>query len=201
MKIVYLVLAGLALVSITFFVFHQKSADYPVPTVGTNIIVFGDSLAFSQGSTENHDLASLLSQKLGLPVINSGVSGDTTVSAAPRVPADVLAHDPKIVIILLGGNDFFHQIPPAQTMTALRSIVESIQAKGAGIILINENKSFATADMFEALAKEKNIPYMENIMGGIINRRELMSDAIHPNDAGYEIMAEKITLVIEDYLK
>ena len=37
-------------------------------------------------------------------MLNAGVSGDTTEMALARVDADVLSHDPRMVIVGLGGN-------------------------------------------------------------------------------------------------
>jgi acyl-CoA thioesterase-1 len=199
----YYIIAAIAILAIlTWLIFYHKQPSYTPPTTGNeNIVIFGDSLAYGIGSNPGHDLASLLNQKTGLPTINAGVSGDTAISAEPRLESEVLSKNPKVVIILLGGNDFLHQIPPQQTMTSIRNIVEAIQKTGAGVILINEEKIFATTPLFKNLAKEKQIPYIENILGGIINHKELMYDEIHPNDSGYEIMAEKIRPVLESYLK
>jgi acyl-CoA thioesterase I len=199
MRKYYLLGASLAIIIGSFFIFQGKP-DYQTPTVGENIIIFGDSLAFGQGSTPGNDRASLLNRKTGLPVINAGVNGDTTVSALPRVEFDVLTKNPKVVIILLGGNDFLQRVPETQTINSIRAIVETIQSKGVGIILVNENKILGTRSEFEDLAKEKNIPYIENALGGIINDNQLMADQIHPNDKGYEILAEKIRPVLVDYL-
>jgi acyl-CoA thioesterase-1 len=193
--------AIIAIVMIVGYFKRDKIVDYPSPTVGTNIIIFGDSLAMGQGSTDGHDLASIIQKDLNTPTINAGVSGDTVPRAYARVSKDVVGQDPKVVIILLGGNDFFQRVPPKETIDNLGSIIDTILPTGAGIILINENRGLGTTSDFKKLAKQKNIPYIENIMGGIMGNRNLMSDEIHPNDAGYEIMAKKIEPVLINYLK
>ncbi len=193
---------GLAIVVLIggFLIFRKTNPTYIKPSAGQNIIIFGDSLAFSQGSTAENDIASVLEKTTGLTVINAGVSGDTTQTALPRLESDVLAKNPKVVVILLGGNDFFQKIPNDQVMANLTIIIDKILTTGSGAILVNENKIFATRPLFEKLAKQKQIPYIKHILGGIIDDKNLMSDTIHPNDAGYKIMAEKIRLVLEDYL-
>jgi acyl-CoA thioesterase-1 len=198
----YIVIAivAVALVIAGFLVF-RKSPNYTKPTAGENIIFFGDSLVEGVGATDGQDLVSKLARATGLDIINAGRSGDTTVTALTRLETDVLARKPKVVIILLGGNDFLRQVPSAQTETSIRTIVEKILTSGSGIILINENKNIGSTPVFRKLAKEKNIPYIENILGGVAGNRQLMSDAIHPNSAGYAILAEKIRPVLEDYLK
>jgi acyl-CoA thioesterase-1 len=198
----YIVIAivAVALVIGGFLVF-RKSPNYIKPMAGENIIFFGDSLVEGVGATDGQDLVSKLARATGLDIINAGRSGDTTVTALTRLETDVLAKKPKVVIILLGGNDFLRQVPSAQTETSIRTIVEKILLTGSGIILINENKNIGSTPVFRKLAKEKNIPYIENILGGVAGDRQLMSDAIHPNSDGYAILAEKIRPVLEDYLK
>jgi lysophospholipase L1-like esterase len=200
-KYYFIISIVLVIIIVGYFLFGNKKHNYIKPSAGTNIIVFGDSLAFSQGSTEGNDLASLLKQKTGLPVINAGVSGDTTSSALPRLESDVLFQNPKVVIILLGGNDFFQQVPNDTVISNLRIIIDKILATGSGAILVNENKIFASTSLFEDLASEKKIPFIKDALHGIIGNKELMSDTIHPNSAGYNILADKIKIVLEDYLK
>ena len=50
--------------------------DYP--TAGTNLIAFGDSLVFGYGASQGNDFVSVLSSRLGVPIINAGRNGDTT---------------------------------------------------------------------------------------------------------------------------
>src|SRR5690348_12379952 len=98
---------------------------------GKTIVCFGDSLTEGVGADPGTDYPSLLRQKVGLPVINSGVSGDTTAVALKRLDADVLDHDPKMVIITLGGNDFLQQLPKEETLSNMETIIDRIEAHGA----------------------------------------------------------------------
>jgi len=45
---------------------------------------------------------------------------------------------------------------------------------------------------FEELARAKKVLLVPNILDGLITDPRLMSDTIHPNDAGYERIADKI---------
>jgi len=57
---------------------------------GTCVVCFGDSLTAGYGATSGNDYPSLLSKKISLPVINDGVSGNTTADALARLDGDVL---------------------------------------------------------------------------------------------------------------
>src|SRR3989344_2237176 len=100
------------------------------PSSGTDIIAFGDSLVAGVGASPGRDFVSLLSQKIGQPIISLGVSGDTTASALARV-GELDAYRPKVVIVLFGGNDYLQRVPPAQTFDNLTEIVENVQARCA----------------------------------------------------------------------
>ena len=76
------------------------------PQAGQTIICFGDSLTEGVGAESGEDYPSVLSRELGLPVINAGQRGDTTAEALARISDAVLSKNPRLVIVLLGGNDF-----------------------------------------------------------------------------------------------
>ena len=53
---------------------------------------------------------------------------------------------------------------------------------------------------YEKLAEETGALLIPNVLGGLMGNDELMHDTIHPNAAGYEIMAKKFHKAIESYL-
>ncbi|HID24703.1 MAG TPA: hypothetical protein EYP14_20210, partial [Planctomycetaceae bacterium] len=81
----------------------------PVKQEATTIVAFGASSTARRAGVQKV-YAQRLRERLpahGVPVrvINVGVPSDTTVRARARFERDVLAHDPKVVIISLGAND------------------------------------------------------------------------------------------------
>jgi acyl-CoA thioesterase-1 len=162
---------------------------------GTNVIAFGDSLTAGYGAAAGEDYPSRLTQLAGLTVVNAGVSGDTTESALARLDDDVLARHPRIVIIGLGGNDFLRSIPIATTEANLRTIVRKIQDAGAMVVLLQFRFPSITASyekMYARVAKETRSPMVPDLLDGILSNPSLKSDEIHPNGAGYALMAERI---------
>ena len=103
---------------------------------GSALIAFGDSLTAGYGASSGEDYPSQLAQRVGITVLNTGVSGDTTEMALARLDSDVLTRDPRIVIIGLGGNDFLRQLPISETEANLRSIVRKIQGAGAMVVVL-----------------------------------------------------------------
>ena len=85
----------------------------------------------------------------------------------------------------------------------LKSIVESIQAKGALVVIGGIDLPFwgrGYGDGYEQISKETGAILIPNIFDGLMGNPQLMSDSIHPNDAGYTLMAEKFYKVLKPYL-
>ena len=173
-------------------------------SAGTSIVAFGDSLTAGYGAAEGEDYSSRLSSIIGAPVINAGVSGDTTESALPRIEADVLAHNPRIVIVGLGGNDFLRSAPISSTEENLRAIVRQIRGAGAMVVLLGFRFPSLTANyeaMYERVAKEERCLLVPDLLDGILSKPELRSDAIHPNGAGYAVMAERVAKPLQKLIR
>ena len=100
--VIPVVLAVLAV----FWLFRSRDPRAARPTTGQSIIAFGDSLVEGRGATPGNDFVAVLSRRLGVPIINAGRSGDTAGAALSRLDHAVLARSPRVVIVLLGGNDF-----------------------------------------------------------------------------------------------
>lgn len=162
---------------------------------GSAVIAFGDSLTAGVGAQEAEAYPARLASKAGASIINAGVSGDTTESALARIETDVLARDPRIVIVGLGGNDFLRRVPIETTEANLRSIVRRIQGAGAMVVLLGfEFPSIGPsyANMYERVAEDEGCLLVADLLDGILNDPKLKSDEIHPNAAGYEIMADRV---------
>lgn len=192
---------------ITFFVLGayylfrtEKITNYP--SQGTDIIAFGDSLVEGVGSTNENDFVSLLSQKTGLPIINLGHSGDTTIDGIERIN-DLDDYDPKVVILLLGGNDHLKKIPVTDTHKNLAVLIENIQSRGAIVLLLGVrggllNDRFDTE--FEKLRDTYNTAFVPDVLDGLFGNAKYMSDPIHPNDSGYKIITERIYPVLAEVI-
>jgi acyl-CoA thioesterase I len=173
------------------------------PTAGTRIIAFGDSLVQGVGAPPGGDMVSVLSRRLGVPIVNAGRRGDTTGAALARLDTAVLSRQPRIVIVLLGGNDMLRLVPRATMFENLETIATRIRSRGAAVILVTVEIAFGTgADgrAYEALADRTSSAIVRDVLGGVLGRHELMSDAIHPNGRGYEIMADRIEPVLRALL-
>lgn len=168
------------------------------------IVAFGDSLTRGYGAPDGASYPDQLSEMIGRPVMNKGVNGETIAQAAPRLQRDVLDHAPSIVLVGLGGNDLLRRNPSTEAFPILEEMVEAIIEEGALVVLIGvEGLPLLSEDfgaLYKEIAREEGAIYVPDILDGLMTKPELMSDDIHPNAAGYRIMAERIAEALEGHL-
>lgn len=159
------------------------------------VVAFGDSLTAGVGATDENDYVSRLSRRLDSPVINAGVSGDTTADGLARLDSDVLSRNPDIVIVFLGGNDILQNVDESVTVENLTEIVEQIQAQDAAVIIVGSYRDTFISQldsMYQQIAISTGAEFVPGALNGILGRDDLLSDAVHPNNAGYKIVTDRI---------
>ena len=194
----------LAVVLVAFWLFHDRGPRAAKPTAGSAIVAFGDSLVEGRGATPGHDFVTRLATRLSVPIVNAGRSGDTAAAALSRLDASVLARNPRVVIVLLGGNDFLRRVPTNETFRSLSTIVERIRQRGAAVVLVGVSVGLVHdpyADEYDALARRTSSALVPDILDDIIGHVDRMSDSIHPNDRGYEMIADRIEPVVRDLIQ
>lgn len=169
---------------------------------GRTIVCLGDSITAGVGSGPGQAYPDLLAARLGTEVINAGVSGETAAEGLARVD-QVLAENPWLVIVELGGNDLLRRVPPEQTEQALRGILDRLVAAKVVPVLVELDAPFGGRylEIYERLGDEYNVPVIEDAVGEILRDRELKSDTIHPNAEGQKVLAEAIAEEIEPLIK
>ncbi|NDY74350.1 arylesterase [Desulfobacter hydrogenophilus] len=163
-----------------------------IPITVSRVVCFGNSLTRGYGATQGMDYPARLEEMTGIEIINSGVSGNTTAAGLARLEDDVLTFEPDVVLITLGGNDLKNRVSVDTARTNLIRIIQRIQAAGAMVVLGGIDIPLygkGYAKMYESLARQTGSVLIPNILEDIFGNPELMSDSIHPNDKGYEIMA------------
>jgi acyl-CoA thioesterase-1 len=195
--------AALLVVFIGYRFFVQAPAVQDVRLSGENIICFGDSLTSGFGAAPGMDYPSQLSRLIGKPLINAGRPGETTTSALARLDRDVLSRSPRIVLITLGGNDLMRGADRPQAFRNLKTIVTSIQAQGALVIIGGVEAPIwgrGFEEGYRQVSKETGAVLIPDILKGIMGNPKLMHDAIHPNDSGYAVIAQYFYEAVKPYL-
>jgi lysophospholipase L1-like esterase len=162
---------------------------------GKKVVAFGDSLTAGYGATAGTgSYPAQLAALMGLEIVNLGKDGETTSSAKARL-AEVKAQNPDFVLVTLGGNDLRQRMDLAETISNLESIFRELQDMGAGVVylsvnppLVGDNWSMA----IEGVARASGVLWVDDVMKDLWGNAELMSDAVHPNDKGYGLIAGRV---------
>jgi acyl-CoA thioesterase I len=175
-----------------------SSKTAPLPKLAANdvVLAFGDSLTFGTGANENDSYPAILSSLIKRKVIRAGVPGETSAEGLRRLPDALDEHQPKLMILCLGGNDFLRKLGEQQAENNLRDMIKLSRARGISVMLLGVPKPAlfggGSADFYRKLAQEFNLPIEENIFGEVLHKNELKSDAVHPNAKGYRVVAEAV---------
>lgn len=204
MKTSHILIISALAVGVIFYFFGNPSYRFVnYPPKNNTIVAFGDSLVEGFGSTKGNDFVSVLSKKIDKPIINLGISGNTTKDGLIRIN-EISIHNPGTVILLLGGNDYLRDIPKEDTFQNLRKIISTLQSKGDFVVLLGIRGGVLKDNFkssFEDLAREMGTAYVPDVLDGLVGDSRYMSDLVHPNDDGYKIMAEKVYDAVGQYLK
>jgi lysophospholipase L1-like esterase len=197
------ILAPALLAALLYWWINRPPVPINLPPTATGPwIAFGDSLTEGYGATEGNAYPALLSRSLGVPIVNLGVSGDTTTDGLKRLDA-VARQQPRVVLLCLGGNDALSQMPQASTLSNLEAIIDRLHAEGSFVVLIGiRSASFRDRNekAFARLAREKRVLYVPDFLKGLAFKPVYMSDAIHPNDEGYKRFSERLEKVLRPLL-
>jgi acyl-CoA thioesterase I len=177
------------------------------------VVFFGDSI------TDNWSKAGYGGFFPGKPYVNRGIGGQTTSQMLVRFRADVLDLDPDAVVILAGTNDVAGNtgpIAPEAIEGNLASMAELARAHGVRVVMSSilpvaddtrdnagqplvrtKDRPPATLRAINTwmaeYARKNGCVYLDyasavsDASGGF--RADLNGDGLHPNAAGYAVMA------------
>jgi acyl-CoA thioesterase I len=204
--------------------FREANKELPPPTVGEVRVVFlGDSITEGWGMKATATSPGRGEFFPGKPYINRGISGQTTPQMLVRFRQDVVELKPKVVVLLAGTNDIAEntgKMTQGEIESNIESMSELARANGIRPVLCSVlpatdfhwHKGLEPAPKIKSLnawikeyAAKNDFVYvdyyspMANSEGGL--KAELSPDGVHPNKAGYEIMAPLAEAAIAEALK
>lgn len=166
---------------------------------GSTVLALGDSITFGNGAAPAEAYPAQLAQLTGWRVVNAGVPGDTAAQALARLPALLTQHQPALVIVSVGGNDFLRRLPDADTSSQLRRIIALARDGGAQVLLVAVPRPTLVAalgaglsdhPMYQMLAEQLAVPLHAGGWSKVLGDDRLKSDSIHANARGYRVFAE-----------
>ncbi len=159
------------------------------------ILSFGDSLTAGTGAGDGQDYPSQLAALSGMQVVNAGVPGETSGEGLVRLPAILEQYRPSLVILCHGGNDILRNMNRAQTAANITDMIGLSQTGGAKVLLVGVPRKglfLSTADFYSGIADKTGTLLEDSVISEVLRDRDLKSDSVHPNAAGYRIVAERI---------
>ncbi len=167
----------------------------------------------------------------GKPYIDRGISGQTTPQMLIRFRPDVIALQPKVVVILAGTNDIAGNTGPMsleEIEANLTSMSELARTHAIKVVLASvlpvydgghnhEGKEVVMTDRrppekilalnawVKKYSTEHKLVYLDYFSamvddGGFL-KKDLSEDGLHPNKAGYAVMAPLAEKAIQTALK
>ena len=198
--------------------YRDANATLKPPAIGENrVVFFGDSIT---------DMWKLEESFPGKPYINRGISGQTTPQMLVRFRQDVINLRPKAVVILAGTNDIAGNTGPMlldDIEANYSSMEELARANGVKVVFASvlpvHNYTPQSQDLFAQRSSEKilqlnrrlenhcaskSLIYLDYFDAMVdekgMLKRDLAEDGLHPNKAGYAIMAPLAQKAIEQAL-
>ncbi|MBZ5702169.1 MAG: SGNH/GDSL hydrolase family protein [Acidobacteriia bacterium] len=183
--------------------YREDNAKLGAPASGeSRVVFFGDSI------TEFWNLPASFP---GKPYVNRGISGQTTPQMLLRFRQDVIALKPKVAVILAGTNDIAENAGPT-TLAAiegnLMSMAELARKNEIRVVLASVlpaarypwrpeirpvEKILALNAWMKEYAAQEGLVYLDYYAAMADEKQGLKAaltgDGVHPNDAGYAMMA------------
>lgn len=176
-----------------------------IPT-GSTVLILGDSLSYGTGAGKGQDYPTLLAQSTGWDIINAGIPGDTSEQGLARLPSLLEEYQPTLLMVELGGNDFLKKQPLAQTKANLRAIIQMAKAENIQTLLIAIPDyqpvkaafgGLSDHPLYATLAEGTQTPLIADIFSPVLSKNSLKADYVHPNAAGYTVVAESLRESLE----
>jgi len=185
--------------------YGSEDTELPHPKQGENRVVFlGDQITERWGQGPARFFP-------GKPYINRGIAGQTTPQMLIRFRQDVIALQPKVVVIMAGSNDLAGATGPATEGTIaenFESMVELARLHGIRVVLCSvtpvsdfykkqtglrpQGKIIGLNGWIKQYAAESGSVYLNYyaaLAEGRDFKKDLTVDGLMPNDAGYAVMA------------
>lgn len=178
------------------------------------IVAYGDSI--TAGFAVRRGFPSFWKEMLlqkypeaGVEMINSGISGDTTLEGTSRLDWAVLSYEPDLVTINFGINDCVLGLGLEEFEMNFVEMVRRIRAGPGSEVLLLSSQPLETPpydrmvlDYYQAIervAKEMEVGFVD-VYGAWMRRVEqgtplsslIIPGLDHPNEAGYRIIAEEL---------
>lgn len=167
---------------------------------GTTILAFGDSLTYGTGASIDKAYPAVLERLINRKVVNAGIPGEISKKGLARLPGLIDKYHPELIIICHGGNDILHKLDLNRTRNNIQKMIDLARKNNSQVVLIGVPEFglfLESSPIYQALAKNNQLPLADDILADILAKASLKSDHIHPNAKGYQMLAKHIAMLLK----
>ena len=177
-------------------------------------MVFGDSISAGYGLRQGTGWVDLLqrrltSEKYDYKVINTSLSGETTLGGKNRIGRALAQHKPDIVILELGANDGLRGAGVEAVRANLAAMIADCRKRGAKVLLVgmqlppnygsDYTEKFRSA--YSSIASSLRVPLVPFLLEGFAaDPGAFLSDGVHPNASAQLRMLDTIWIQLRPML-
>ncbi|MBU2886467.1 arylesterase [Gilvimarinus agarilyticus] len=172
----------------------------PLPQ-GATILAFGDSLTRGTGAPPEQSYPAHLARLTGFEVINAGVPGEVSAEGLARLPEVLQQAQPDLIVLCHGGNDILRSLDKATMLNNLQAMIDIARDSHTPVVLVAVPKRsllLRAEPVYQQLADTNSLPLQASVVADVLGDSELRSDRVHPNGAGYQIIAEAVYQLLQD---
>jgi lysophospholipase L1-like esterase len=176
-----------------------KGPQLPLLASDATILAFGDSLTAGTGAGEAESYPAHLAQLSGRRVVNAGIPGEVSAAGLQRLPELLERERPALLILCHGGNDLLARQDHQSIAANLRAMIRLAQNQGVAVVLLAvpaPDFSLKPPALYADVAKECAVPLEGRALAKILGKSSLKSDHIHPNAAGYRLLAAAVVKLL-----
>jgi len=173
----------------------SSAPQLPLLAADAVILAFGDSLTAGTGAVDTESYPAVLASLTGRKVVNAGVPGEVSADGVKRLPELLEREHPALLILCHGGNDLLGHLDHQLLAGNLRAMIRIAGERGVPVLLVavpSPDLSLKPPPLYEELSREFRIPIETKALRHILGKGSLKSDYIHPNAAGYRMLAEAL---------
>ncbi len=188
--------------SLSCLIFLACAPEPKLPSLADDatILAFGDSLTYGTGALPRESFPAVLEKLTGRRVINAGVPGEVSRDGFARLQKILIREKPDLLILCHGGNDFLRRIDQNQTRKNLEAMIGLAKEHQIAVLLIAVPMPgiyLKPPPLYEEMANEHGLPLEHKILEIILGNAALKSDHVHPNAAGYKMLAEALLSLLK----
>ncbi len=164
------------------------------------ILAFGDSLTHGTGARREQAYPARLGELIDRNVVVEATPGDKTSDGLEKLDQALSRHEPDLLILCLGGNDFLRKVPLTVTRRNMVNMIEMARARDVPVMLLGVPSpavfGLDAHPLYQELAAEYALPLEDEILAEVLGSKKTKSDPIHPNAQGYAEVAQAVATLL-----